>query len=53
MSGPIVDATVAHSKRLLESISFSVRTNIFRRGKWDNAQNKYKNFFYRLFCFLN
>ena len=33
MSGPIVDATFAHSKRLLESISFSVRTNIFRRGK--------------------
>jgi len=33
MSGPIVDATSMQTKRLFESISFYVKSNIFRRGK--------------------
>jgi hypothetical protein len=33
MSGPIVDATVLQTKRLIESVSYYVKTNILRRSK--------------------
>ena len=37
MSGPIVDVILFQSKRLLESMSFIVKTNIFRRKVGNNV----------------
>ena len=33
MSGPIVDGIAMQTKRLFESISYYLKTNIFRRDK--------------------
>ena len=45
MSGPIVDDIAMQTKRLFESISYYVKTNIFRRGRLANIQNKFQIFF--------
>ena len=39
MSGPIVDAILFQTKRLIESMGFDVKTNIMRRSVGNNLRN--------------
>ncbi len=38
MSGPIVDAILFQSKRLLDSMGYAIKTNIFRRKVGNNLR---------------